>query len=207
MPYFKKSFAILSLASIFFQGCSNTKSSPQKKNTAVGKATSISYSSKEKSDLEPLDIEILNRRLALLLKSHIHNINIKEATSFAQETNYCTISGLQLINNSGAVQSHLKNISFHLCEDDETIQNGDIEIAYHKADEDGRFPKLLELKVIQPYFFNDLNLTKDTKIEVSNIVYDKDGTIVSFNTIVTGQVIIDKHKVFRLQSFEQRIGF
>ena len=59
--------------------------------------------------------------------------------------------------------------------------------------------------MLEPYFFNDLNLTRDTEIEIYNITYKK-SRVVSFNTSITGQVIIDKSKVFNLQNFEQRVS-
>jgi hypothetical protein len=200
-------FIKLSALSLLFQGCgkdANTKKNSNVQHTALGTATAISFSSRENSDMNELDMEVLNSRLSLVLKNHIQTINNKESTQFSKQTNSCTLSGLINTENYGEIESHTKVISFELCQDDEIIQNGDIEVSYFNANENGKFPELLNIVVQKPYFFNDLNLTKDTEIEVFNIVY-ADSRIVSFDTFVTGQLIIDKHKVFNLQNFEQRI--
>jgi hypothetical protein len=156
--------------------------------------------------MDESDIDILGQRLGQVLKKHIQTINDKEATSFSKEIHYCEVGGSTEIDNYGEIQEHTKIISFDLCQDDEIIQNGNIELNYTQANEEGKFPKLMDLIVKEPYFFNDLNLTKETTIQISNIVYSQ-SDILSFHTTITGQVIIDKHKVFNLQNFEQRIEF
>ena len=197
-------FIKLSALSLLFQGCgkyANTKKNSDVQHTALGTATAISFSSRENSDMNELDMEVLNTRLSLVLKNHIQTINDKKSTQFSKQTDSCMLSGLI---NTQNIETNTRVISFELCQDEEIIQNGDIEVSYFNANDSGKFPELLNIVVQKPYFFNDLNLTKDTEIEVLNIVYDE-SRIVSFDTFVTGQVIIDKHKVFNLQNFEQRI--
>ncbi|SFV50331.1 hypothetical protein MNB_SV-12-1820 [hydrothermal vent metagenome] len=191
--------------SLFFQACGkDANNNSEQKPMAVGTATSISFSSKENSDMDKSDIEILTQRLGQILQKHIQTINNKEATIFTKQLNYCELGGSINVANYGKVQNHTKAISFNLCKDDEIIQNGNIELSYYNANEDGKFPELLNIVVQKPYFFNDLNLTKDTKIQVSNIVYSN-SKVLSFETSTTGRIIIDKRKVFNLQNFEQRI--
>ena len=197
----------LSALSLFFQACgedANSENSSTNRPTAIGKSTSINFSTRENSDVDKSDIKILGKRVGVIVQKHIETINNKEATLFSKHTNYCEVSGSTDIENYGEVQEHIKSISFNLCQDEEIIQNGDIEISYYNANKDGKFPKLISIIVQEPYFFNDLNLTRDTQIEVSNIIY-KNSEIISFNTSITGQVIIDKNKVFNLCNFEQRV--
>jgi hypothetical protein len=186
----------LSALSLFFQACGKNTSS-RNYPTAVGKATSIDFSSKENGDMVKSDIEILGKRFGVIVQKYIQTINNKETTPFSKQTKHCDIS-------DSTEQKHTKSISFDLCQDDEIIQNGDIKISYYNTNQDGRFPELINIVVQKPYFFNDLNLTRDTEIEVFNIVY-KNEEVISFSTFVTGQVIIDKQRVFNLQNFEQRV--
>jgi len=206
--YITKTLTLLTLSSSFFilQGCGNAKSD-KKRATAIGKSTSISYSnSQNDSSLGRVQMDTLNSHLAIVLKTHIDGINSKEATTFSKQTDYCNIDGLQETKNFGETQVHRKLIKYENCQDDDTLQDGNIELSYSGADEDGKYPMHVELDTSDIYLFNKVNISPYTHIEIDNIKYNGDD-VESLDAVVTGRVLIDGDDEFTLENFRQRISF
>jgi len=198
MKKFKIFFIKMSFLGLAFQGCGigGTKT---KKNypTAIGTAVSMTALEEKTYDL--------NREVSVMLKSHINEINQKEATIFSKTTNYCDITGIQNSENSGNIYKITKRTNYQSCENDNNIQNGNTKMTYEQTDEDGKFPEFLTLIAQNNYNFNNITLQKDALIEC-NIIYNEDKSIQQMNLLISGTVEFNS-EIYTLTQHQEIITF
>ncbi len=180
MHTFKITFITLLISTLFYgcgsSGTNNNNSNNKIYPTALGIATSIGS--------EDLNNNVVNQSKTLtqvkneigtMLTTHITNINQQEATLFGTEFHYCSLSGsneLTTTKNNENSDSLTTVQNFDACQNEKTIQNGNIEILYLAINSDGKFPTSLALTSLDAYQFNDLVLEKNFVIESNKIVYD-----------------------------------
>ena len=206
MKNFKKLFAMLTLLTTLFQGCGSDSSPPKTYSTALGEGVSMVSSDNDSSMApHPLTSKAIGENIAAILKADLMKLNNKEALSFSKETNYCDISGLIELENSGTLQKIITNKSYKLCKNDQNSQDGSIRVNYNLADDEGKYPKNIDLLVRENYTFNTITLQKDTKIQ-SSITYNKDKSLKSISFILTG-VIEYNYGTYTLKSLKTNINF
>ncbi len=195
----------LSLLSLTFVGCGkgSKPTSEKKKKTAVVSGTSISYSNNYNEPLNASKIQELNLKLSQLVTNQLENINNKEATLFSKVTQYCDQEGHKEIENHGEISTHTKEIEFEQCQEANTLQNGSITVAYEEANEDGKFPKTLEITSTARYSFNHTELSNNTTIRVENIHYNEALKADALKLTISGEVHLE-NGVYKMQNFMQR---
>jgi len=177
------------LVGILMQGCGTENTTKVSAPKAIGESTSITIdnpSAKMASSKHAL--EAVSNQIANIIKLHINELNEKEAISFDKEIHYCDISGVKKAEHSGNLQNIIMNNNYTICKNINSIQNGEIQISYKKLDENGQFPKYLEMISSNDYQFNNLILKKNTQIESNEITYNKNGSIKSISLTINGTV-------------------
>ena len=182
-------FIITLLFGIFIQGCGTENTTQVSTQKAIGESVSI-VTDKPNAKMAPSRhaLESVFNQIANILKLHINELNEKEAISFDKETQYCDISGVNNAKYSGDLQHIIMNNSYTSCKNINNIQDGEIQISYKDLDENGQFPKSLEMISSTDYQFNHLTLNKNTFIKTKGITYDKNGSIQTFSLQINGTI-------------------
>ncbi|MBU1668089.1 hypothetical protein KKC13_06685 [bacterium] len=200
-------FIALTLFTIIFQGCGNDTSSTKTYPTAIAESASI-VSTDPNATMAPSEqaLKVVANEIGNILKTHIVELNEKEATTFTKETNYCDVSGEKNLENSGNIEKIVSTTNYKLCRNEKSIQDGNIEISYALNNSDGKFPKILELRVQKNYTFNKMVLKKDVFIKSNDITYNEDGSVKSMNLDIGGDVEYN-YQTLTLKNLEQTINF
>lgn len=204
MKNFKTLFAMLTLITTLFQGCESDSSPPKTYSTALGEAVSMVSSDDTSMAPHPLTSKAIGENIAAILKADLMKLNNKEALSFSKETNYCDISGLIELENSGTLEKIITNKSYKLCKNDQNSQDGSIRVNYNLADDEGKYPKNIDLLVRENYTFNTITLKKDTQIQ-SSITYNDDKSLKSISLTLTG-VVEYNYGTYNLKNLETNIN-
>jgi len=199
MKRFKILLIKISFLGFALQGC-GTGAIQTKKNypTAIGTAVSITSEKKENS--------LLTQKISQIIQIHINEINKLEATSFSKTIHYCDISGEKEQEVFGTLENVIRKTNYQSCKNDNTIQNGDILMRYNNTDDDGRFPKYLELEAQNDYNFNNITLKEGATIACQNISYKEDKSIEKMIIIINGEVEFNS-KVYNLDNHQEVINF
>ncbi|SFV54871.1 hypothetical protein MNB_SV-14-55 [hydrothermal vent metagenome] len=199
MKRFKILFIKISFLGLALQGC-GAGGTKTKKNypTAIGSAVSMTAEEAKNSTLIP--------KLSKMLQIHLNEINELEATSFSKTINYCDITGLQEQETFGTLENISRKTNYQSCENDNNTQNGDIVMTYNNTDEDGKFPKYLELQAQNDYNFNNITLKEGATIECQNISYKEDKSIESMIILINGKVEYNS-EVYNLENHQEIINF
>lgn len=203
----KSLFISLTLFTLIFQGCGNDKESIKHYPTAIGESASI-VSNEPNSTMAPSQqaLTLLTNETGNILKTHIVELNEKEATSFTKETNYCDISGEKNLENSGTLSNIVSNTEYKLCQSEDNIQNGNIEISYSSSNPDGKFPQALQLTVKEDYSFNNIFLKTGVIIESSHITYSEDGMVKTIHLKISGDIKYN-YQTLTVKDLEETITF
>ena len=133
-------------------------------------------------------LEEISTQIGYILKLHIRELNEKEAISFDREMNYCDLSGIKKSEHQGDLQKIIMKGNYKTCKSTNTLQNGEIQVTYKELNENGQFPKSLELTSPNDYQFNNLTLNQDTFIEGRDITYNRDNSLKSITLKINGTV-------------------
>ncbi len=193
----------ISLFAILLQGCGSSSEDSKAKvyPTAIGEGLSITTD--EKNALMAPSVHALKEvgnNIGHILKTHITELNEKEAISFAKEMNYCDISGHKESTSTGTLQKLINNTHYLTCKSDESNQNGDIELTYEETDSEGKYPQVVTLRVKEAYSFNDIIFKKDLTVE-STVLYNEDKSLKKISLKATGVVNFD-YQTITLKDFE-----
>jgi len=198
MKTFKTLFIKISFLGLAFQGCGGAvKPKKTHPTTTIGSAVSLTA---EEERANTRDQEI-----AIMLKTRIDEINQQEATSFSKMINYCDISGLKDLENSGTMEKIVATTHYESCENDNNMQNGDTIMTYEQTDEDGKFPEFLTLVAQDDYNFNKITLKKDASVEC-NINYNEDQSVESMVVLISGTVEYNS-QTYTLNNHQEVIRF
>ena len=191
MHIFQKSsklFPLIIFASLLLYGCGGS-SEDTTYQTTLGSATSVVTNDINATMApSPSTLKSINQTIAIILKTDVQAQNEKEATSFTKETQYCDISGDKESINSGTLARIIKTQRFNACKNAQYLQNGYLTISYDNMDNEGKFPKAVQLIVEADFTFNTILLKKGTII-YSTIVYNDNNTIKSISLSSNGAVI------------------
>ena len=177
------------LFGIFMQGCGTENTTQVSTPKAIGESVSIvTDKPNTQMTVSRHALESVSNQIANILKLHINELNEREAISFDKETLYCDISGVKNAEHRGNLQKIIMNNHYKTCKSINSIQNGEIQITYNELDENGQFPKSLEMISSNDYQFNHLTLNKNTLIETKEISYTKNGSIQTLSLKINGTV-------------------
>ena len=198
---------IIAFFSLIVQGCDSTSTSKENSSTAIGESVSI-VTDVPNAEMAPSihALEGLSTQVGEIVKLHIEELNGKEAIDFNKETNYCDISGLKESEHRGNREKITTNMHYKTCKTSESTQNGEVQITYRETNQDGKFPKALELTVPNRYQFNTLTLNQGIVIESDHITYNEDHSVKSIALKINGTVN-DKVQEFEIKNYSYKILF
>jgi len=206
-----KSHKLLFITTLLFgslmQGCGTERQSEISAPTAIGESASIT-TNEPNAKMAPSKhaLKAVSNQIANILQLHIHELNAKEAVSFDKETNYCDISGVKNAEHRGNLEKIIMNNHYETCKSTNSVQNGEIQITYKELDENGQFPKSLEMTSSDDYKFNNLTLNKNTYIESNEITYSQNNSIKSISLKINGTVYNYTQKI-ELKNYNYQILF
>jgi len=154
------------LSVFFFVACGDTTTSTNSQYpTTIGTAVSMT-ADETNSSLQPAPatLKIINNKVANVIQTDVTSHNSQEATSFTSEINLCDIAGEEEVNRSGTLSKITKISKFKTCKNSQYLQDGNLKIIYDNLNSDGKFPKKVELLVLNDYIFNNIQLYKETKV-------------------------------------------
>jgi hypothetical protein len=196
-------FLISSIAlNIFFLGCGNSHSDSPSLGTPVSIVTTEENATMYPS---PSTLKSITYKIASIVQNDVETQNKKEATSFTRETQYCDISGIKESSNAGSFTKITKTENFHQCKSEKKLQHGQLKINYQQMNSEGKFPKLLDLIVLEDYSVNDLLLKKGTTIS-AKITYDIAQHIRTIQLSITG-IVTYQYGVYALKESSKIIQF
>ena len=177
------------LFGLLIQGCGTEKQLKTSSPKAIGESASITTNdSNAKMAPSKHALKSVSNQIGKILKLHIDELNAQEAVSFDKETHYCDISGVKNTEHHGDLQKIIMNKHYRTCKNTNHIQNGKIQITYKELDENGQFPKSLDMTSTHEYKFNNLTLNKEIYIESKKITYNNSGLVKSISLKITGTV-------------------
>jgi hypothetical protein len=192
--------------SIFFLGCGNGHTNSSSDAPNLGTPVSI-VTTEENATMRPSPstLKSITYKIASIIQNDINTQNEKEATIFTKETQYCDISGIKESSNAGSFSKITKTENFHQCKSAKRLQHGQLKINYQKMNSEGKFPKLLDLTILNDYSVNDLLLKKGTTIN-TKVTYDKTQHIKTIQLSITG-VVTYQYGVYFLKVSNKIIEF
>ena len=196
----------ISLFTLLLQGCLNSdKQTPTTYPTTVG--TALSIAADEEATMAPSihALEEVSDNIGNILKTHITELNQKEAISFDKELNYCDISGQKESVKSGELKNFIYKTKYISCKRVKTQQDGNIELTYSHTDSEGKYPKSLKLLVKSNYILNNMTLQKEFVVNGA-MLYNEDNSLKQIALNSTGMVDFD-HQTFELDGFEHLVEF
>ena len=207
MKNHKTLFISTLLFGLLMQGCGTESQSEVSSPKAIGDSASI-ITNEPNAKMAPSRhaLEAVSTQIGDILELHINELNEKEAVSFDKETHYCDISGVKNAENRGNLEQIIINKHYEICKNTNTIQNGEIQITYTELDENGQFPKALEMTSSYDYKFNNLTLNKELHIESKEISYNKDHSIKSITLKINGTVHNYTQKL-ELKNYKHQVLF
>ena len=172
---------------ITFQGCDSSSTQKILRPTAIGESASI-VTDEPNAEMAPSReaLEAVSNQIGAILKLHIQELNEKEAISFDREMNYCDLSGLKKAEHQGDLEKITMKSDYQTCKGTNTLQDGEIQVTFKDLNENGQFPKSLEMTSPNAYQFNNLTLNQDTFIEGSDITYNRDDSVKSITLKING---------------------
>jgi len=197
MKTIKTLFIKMSFLGLAFQGCSGGAKPKKTHPTAIGSAVSLTAEEERANNRD--------QEIAIMIKSRVDEINQQEATSFSKMINYCDISGLKDLENSGTMQKITTTTHYESCKNDNNTQNGDTIMTYEHTNEDGKLPELLTLVAQDDYNFNKITLRKDASVEC-NINYNEDKSVESMVVLISGTVEYNS-QTYTLNNHQEIIRF
>lgn len=188
MSLFKFFLPILtSIGLLIFSGCGESKNKVSQP-TALGEATSVVNTDPNATMAPaPATLKSITSNLAKVVETDVTNENQKDSTSFTKETRYCDISGIKEFEHQGTLQKIRKLEKFNACKNTQHTQDGYLTLNYEGLDNEGKYPKIVNITVNEDYTFNDILLKKGTIIE-SQIAYKSNKSIKSISLKVNGVV-------------------
>lgn len=208
MHNIKSRFISLSLLAILFHGCGNSEiDSSQTYLIAIGESASL-VSNESNATMAPSEeaLKLVVTEIGKVIQTHINEMNEKEAITFIKETNYCEISGVKNVENSGTLTNIVSTMNYNNCNNDTTIQNGTIEINYRQNDDDGKFAQSLQLTIKENYTFNKIILKENLVVSSDTVGYYPDGSVKSFDIKITG-VVDYNYQTLSFQNREKTFSF
>ena len=194
-----------SIGLLIFTGCGESKNNTSKP-IALGEA--ISITNKEKNATmapAPSTLKSISENIVKMVKVDVISENQKEATSFTKETRYCDVSGVKEFEYQGTLQNIKKLEKFDACKTTQHKHNGYLTFKYTELDNDGKYPKVLNITVNEDYTFNNIFLKKGSHIE-SQISYNRDKSIKTISIKVNG-VVTYQYGTYRLINNQRSITF
>jgi len=188
-----KNNKLLFISTILFglltQGCETDSRSQPSTPKSIGESTSVVINEPNaKMAPNKHTLSDISQIIASIIQLHVQELNQKEAISFNTETNYCDISGLKNLEHSGNL-SQIQTISnYEACQGEKQLQNGTIQIKYSTINNEGKFPKNVEIKALNQYKFNYLQLEKNLYIESHDIQYRDDNSLKSMRIKINGNL-------------------
>ena len=175
--------------SLLTQGCETNSTSQLSTPKSIGESTSVTINEPDaKMATNKHTLSDISQIIASIVQLHVQELNQKEAISFTTETNYCDISGLKNLEHSGTL-SHIQTISnYDACQGEKQLQNGTIQIKFSHINNEGKFPKDIEIKALNRYKFNYLQFEKNFYIESYDIQYKDDNSLKSMNIKINGNL-------------------
>jgi hypothetical protein len=159
------------------------------------------------SSLEPAPatLKVINNKVATVIQTDVLSHNSQEATSFTTEVNLCDIAGEEEVNRSGTLEKITKISKFTTCKNAQYLQDGNLKIIYDNLNSDGKFPKKVELLVLNDYIFNNIQLYKETKV-LANIAYDANRSIQTISLSYSGEIFYQYGR-YQLQDINDTITY
>ena len=199
MKRFKILFIKMSFLGLAFQGCGAGATKTKKSYpTAIGTAVSMT--------VEETKSNTLVQKLSNMVEVHLTEINQLEAVTFSKTVNYCDITGLKDQETFGTIKKITRKTNYQSCENDNNTQNGDTVMTYNNTDEDGKFPKYLEMQARNDYNFNNITLKEGATIACKSISYKEDKSIESMIILINGTVEYNS-EIYNLENHQEVINF
>jgi len=190
MQIFTLFFSFISLFLLVACGDTTTSTTAQYP-TAVGTAISMTVDETNSSlQPAPATLKAINNKVATVIQTDVTSHNAQEATSFTSEINLCDIAGEEEVNRSGTLKKITKISKFKTCKNSQYLQDGNLKIIYDNLNSDGKFPKKVEILVLNDYIYNNIQLYKGTKI-LADITYNSNKEIQTISLSYSGEVFFE----------------
>lgn len=205
----------LSLFTLLLQGCGEGSKSetttPTAVNgvshiTALGESASV-VSNDPSAKMAPSEqaLKAISQEIAKNLKIEITELNNLEEITLTEEINDCSLSGLKVSTKSNSIQNTTDTIDYQVCKESETTKKGKAKLIYHATNSDGKFPKALNLTILEVLTSNHLTLNKDVEVIVSDILYNNN-TLKTLTLNITGTVHYYTQEI-KLNNYRITINF
>jgi hypothetical protein len=196
----------LSLFTFALQGCKSNKERSPSHPTAIGTALSITTEEKEVTMAPSIyTLEEVALKVAEQLQKDIEMLNKKESINFGTELNYCDISGERETITRGTLETFIESTTYQACQEENRLKNGKIEQTYRETNEDGKYPKNLELTVSNAYLLDEI-LLKESFYLSAHLSYGKKKHIKNISLKLNGLVEFN-HQTLNFSNFQQKIIF
>ncbi|CAA6819895.1 MAG: Unknown protein [uncultured Sulfurovum sp.] len=172
---------------LLLQGCGSNDTSH---NYATTLGEGISIGTTDEGAVMAANTNTLKniaQEIGSMIKSNVSKHNQQEAIDFNKETNYCDISGLKVSKNSGTMEKITHNQSYDNCQEAGNQHHGKLNINYRGMDDEGKYPKYLNLEISEDYTFNNTKLKKNLSVE-SQIVYRINNEIQEIQVKINGEL-------------------
>lgn len=201
----KKFTFTISILILLLQGCGSSNSTTTYATT-LGDGVSIGTTDKDAVMIPNTNTaKEISQEVSSILKTHITDYNEKEALDLSKTTNYCDVSGLRESQGTGTDESVNSNQTYEYCQQDENLQHGKINLDYTEMNEEGKYPKSLDLKISEDYTFNHTALKKDLIVN-SNISYNSNNSIKQIEVKINGKIQYNDIN-YSLQNISQTIEY